>query len=208
MPGSVSEPLRASRIWPKSVRSAGRNGAGESAVRDSADGTRSTFSTSCPCSSRSRTTARPAFPLPPVTAILAIGGSCPRGTRHASVSERTSFSAEHTMTALAELPILASSLDALVRGRGIVRVRAGLTAVVIVVLAAAGAGSQAAATSTTHHAATPAALGPDATPREVRARFEQLLGQHALLAVRQARSEVAMAPDLKTVVDSSLAANA
>ena len=46
---------------------------------------------------------------------------------------------------------------------------------------------------------TPAALGPDATPREVRARFEQLLGQHALLAVRQARSEVAMAPDLKTV---------
>jgi hypothetical protein len=121
------------------------------------------------------------------------------------------------MTALAELPILASSLDALVRGRGIVRVRAGLTAVVIVVLAAAagctsggdaGAGSQAAATSTTHHAATPAALGPDATPREVRARFEQLLGQHALLAVRQARSEVAMQPDLRKVVDASLAANA
>ena len=99
------------------------------------------------------------------------------------------------------------------------RVRTGLTALATVVLAAAvgctsggngGARSAAAvATSTTaHHTTTPAALGPDATPREVRARFEQLLGQHALLAVRQGRSEVAMAPDLKKVVDTSLAANA
>ena len=96
------------------------------------------------------------------------------------------------------------------------RVRVGLTALLTAVVATAvgctsggdgGSRSQAAATSTTHHT-TPAALGPDATPREVRARFEQLLGQHALLAVRQARSEVAMAPDLKTVVDTSLAANA
>ena len=92
------------------------------------------------------------------------------------------------------------------------RVRAGLTALATVVLAAAvgctsgedgGARSSAVATSTTvHHSMTPAALGPDATPREVRARFEQLLGQHALLAVRQARSEVAMAPDLKSVADA------
>ncbi|HKQ00143.1 MAG TPA: hypothetical protein VJ735_07405 [Actinomycetes bacterium] len=98
------------------------------------------------------------------------------------------------------------------------RVRAGLTALATVVLVAAvgctsggdgGARSSAAATSTTvHHTMTPAALGPDATPREVRARFEQLLGQHALLAVRQARSEVAMAPDLRTAVDRSMAANA
>ena len=98
------------------------------------------------------------------------------------------------------------------------RVRVGLTALATVVVVAAvgctsgksaGAGSSAAATSTTmHHTATPAALGPDATPREVRARFEQLLGQHALLAVRQGRSEVAMAPDLTKVVDGSLAANA
>ena len=96
------------------------------------------------------------------------------------------------------------------------RVRVGLTALVAAVLVTAvgctsggdgGSRSQAAATSTTHHT-TPAALGPDATPREVRARFEQLLGQHALLAVRQARSEVAMAPELKKVVDTSLAANA
>jgi hypothetical protein len=99
-----------------------------------------------------------------------------------------------------------------------VRVRVSLTALATVVVVAAvgctsgkgaGAGSSAAATSTTmHHTATPAALGPDATPREVRARFEQLLGQHALLAVRQGRSEVAMAPALKSEVDGSLAANA
>ena len=90
------------------------------------------------------------------------------------------------MSELAELPILAFSLDAMVLGRGIVRVRAGLTALATVVVVAAvgctsgndgGAASQAAATSTTvHHTTTPAALGPDATPREVRARFEQLLG--------------------------------
>ncbi|HEV3497378.1 MAG TPA: hypothetical protein VHA34_13615 [Actinomycetes bacterium] len=42
----------------------------------------------------------------------------------------------------------------------------------------------------------------------MRARFEQLLGQHALLAMRQARSEVAKTPDLKRVLDTSLAANA
>ena len=96
------------------------------------------------------------------------------------------------------------------------RVRAGLTALVTVVLAAAvgctsggerNAGTSAAATATTHHA-TVSVLAADATPREVRARFEQLLGQHALLAVRLGRSEVAMASDLQKVVEASLAANA
>jgi hypothetical protein len=121
------------------------------------------------------------------------------------------------MSELAELPILAFSLDAMVLGRGIVRVRAGLTALATVVVVAGvgctsgndgGAASQAAATSTTvHHTTTPAALGPDATPREVRARFEQLLGQHALLAMRLARSEVDRTPDLQQVVQSSQAAN-
>ena len=48
----------------------------------------------------------------------------------------------------------------------------------------------------------------DASPRVVRARFEQLLGQHALLAVRLGRSEVAMAPELQKVAETSLAANA
>ena len=97
------------------------------------------------------------------------------------------------------------------------RVRAGLTTLATVVLVAAvgctsagerGARPSAAATATTTHHATASILATDASPREVRARFEQLLGQHALLAVRQARSEVAMAPELKKVVDASLAANA
>jgi len=43
----------------------------------------------------------------------------------------------------------------------------------------------------------PATLAADASPREVRARFEQLLGQQALLAVRLARSEVAMTPEVE-----------
>jgi hypothetical protein len=99
-----------------------------------------------------------------------------------------------------------------------VRVRAGLTALAAVALVAtAGCTSKegdnarpaAAATATTaHHATAPAALTADASPREVRARYEQLLGQHALLAVRLGRSEVAMAPELQKVVEASLATNA
>ena len=98
------------------------------------------------------------------------------------------------------------------------RVRAGLTALATVAaVAAAGctasggndAPTPAAATATTahHHTTTPTALAPDATPREVRGRFEQLLGQHALLAMRLARSEVDRTPDLQQVVQSSQAAN-
>ncbi|HET6814913.1 MAG TPA: hypothetical protein VFJ69_13065 [Actinomycetota bacterium] len=98
------------------------------------------------------------------------------------------------------------------------RVRAGLTALATVAaVAAAGctanggndAPTPAAATATTahHHTSTPTALAPDATPREVRGRFEQLLGQHALLAMRLARSEVDRTPDLQQVIQSSLAAN-
>jgi hypothetical protein len=117
----------------------------------------------------------------------------------------------------AELHILACSLDAH-HGRGIVRVRIGLTCLVTVMLAAAvgctssGDGARpaaAVATSTTIHQHTaPAALAPDASPREVRARYEQLLGQHALLAVRLARSEAAKSPERQKVIQSSLAANA
>jgi hypothetical protein len=99
-----------------------------------------------------------------------------------------------------------------------VRVRAGLTALATVaVVAAAGCTSSggndspapAAATTTTtaHQHTTLTALAADASPREVRGRFEQLLGQHALLAMRLARSEVANTPDLQQVVQSSLAAN-
>ena len=57
----------------------------------------------------------------------------------------------------------------------------------------ADARAPAAATATTvhHMTTTQTDLAADASPREVRARFEQLLGQHALLAVRLGRSEVA-----------------
>jgi hypothetical protein len=120
------------------------------------------------------------------------------------------------MSKHAELPILACSLDAHL-GRGIVRVRIGLTGLVTMMLAAVVVGctpngdgarpAAAVATSTTiHQHSAPAALGPDASPREVRARFEQLLGQHALLAVRLTRA--ARSPDLEKVVQGSLAANA
>jgi hypothetical protein len=98
-----------------------------------------------------------------------------------------------------------------------VRVRAGLTGLVALVLATAvgctsdgdgGDRPAATATTTAHHAAAPPALAADATPREVRAHYEQLLGQHALLAVRLARSEVASDAALQKVVEGSLAANA
>jgi hypothetical protein len=99
-----------------------------------------------------------------------------------------------------------------------VRVRAGLTLLVAVVVATAvgctsGGGDDArapaAATATTAHhmTTTQADLVADASPREVRARFEQLLGQHALLAMRLARSEADKDPDLQKVVQSSLDAN-
>jgi hypothetical protein len=97
-----------------------------------------------------------------------------------------------------------------------VRVRVGLVGLVVVLAGAAGctsgkqgsAGAAAATSTTVHqHAATAAPLAPDASPREVRARFEQLLGQHALLAVRLARSEADKAPELQQVAQGSLAAN-
>ena len=98
------------------------------------------------------------------------------------------------------------------------RVRAGLTALATVAaVAAAGCTSSggndapapaaATATTTAHQHTTPTALAPDASPREVRGRFEQLLGQHALLAMRLARSEADKDPDLQQVVQSSLDAN-
>jgi hypothetical protein len=99
-----------------------------------------------------------------------------------------------------------------------VRVRAGLTALVTVVLATAvactssgqGDGSRssgAATTTTVHHVASSGVLAPDASPKQVRARFEQLLGQHALLAVRLARGEVAKASDFTQAAETSMEAN-
>ena len=52
-----------------------------------------------------------------------------------------------------------------------------------------------------------AATAAQASPRQVRAQFEQLLGLHALLAVRQMRTVVAAAPDLQRATEASLQAN-
>src|SRR4029453_8875711 len=83
--------------------------------------------------------------------------------------------------------------------RGIVRSRTGLVALVIFVLAAAVActsdtasrsSSPASPTTAAHHATdttgTPAAT--TASPKELGAQFEQLLGQHALLPMRRDRN--------------------
>jgi hypothetical protein len=52
-----------------------------------------------------------------------------------------------------------------------------------------------------------AVIAAPTSPRQVRAGFEQLLGLHALLAVRQMRSLVATAPALGQVAGVALQAN-
>jgi hypothetical protein len=52
-----------------------------------------------------------------------------------------------------------------------------------------------------------AATTAQASPRQVRAQFEQLLGLHALLAVRQMRNVVTAAPELQRATEASLQAN-
>ena len=52
-----------------------------------------------------------------------------------------------------------------------------------------------------------AASAAQASPRQVRAQFEQLLGLHALLAVRQMRSLVTPVPELQRAAEASLQAN-
>jgi hypothetical protein len=95
----------------------------------------------------------------------------------------------------------------------IVRSRTGLTALVTLLLAAAVAcapattsssGSSAAPPTTGHHAmklAPATVAGP--SPKQSRAQFEQLLGLHTLLAVRQMRAVVAATPELQRVADAS-----
>ena len=97
------------------------------------------------------------------------------------------------------------------------RCRTGLTALVAFVLAAAVAcgpgtashpGSSTAPPAAAHHAMRlTAATAAPASPKQVRAQFEQLLGLHALLAVRQMRSVVAAAPELGQAAGVSLQAN-
>jgi hypothetical protein len=99
---------------------------------------------------------------------------------------------------------------------GIVRSRTGLIALIsFVLVAAVGCGPATADRSDlsappreiNHHAMRLAAVAATASPRQVRAGFEQLLGLHALLAVRQMRSVVAAAPDLGQVAGVSLQQN-
>ena len=97
------------------------------------------------------------------------------------------------------------------------RSRTGLIALVAFVLAAAVAcgpgtagrsGPPAAPPPTDHHAVRlVAATATQASPRQLRAQFEQLLGLHALLAVRQMRSVVVAAPELQRAIEAALQAN-
>jgi hypothetical protein len=98
-----------------------------------------------------------------------------------------------------------------------VRVRIGPLALATVVLAATlGCATSPTGTSTSpasppvagHHATKLAAAAAASTsPQQRRAQFEQLLGLHALLAVRLMRAVVAAAPDLVPVVSASLQDN-
>jgi hypothetical protein len=98
-----------------------------------------------------------------------------------------------------------------------VRSRTGLIPLAAFVLVAAIAGAVATAGRPGSSAAPPpvgqqavrlaAASAAQASPRQVRAQFEQLLGLHALLAVRQMRAVVAAAPELQRATEASLQAN-
>jgi hypothetical protein len=98
------------------------------------------------------------------------------------------------------------------------RSRTGLVGLVILVLAATAAcdankptTGTPASTQAGHpadHMPTPTTLLPaDASPEQVRGQFEQLLGHHALLAVRVMRSVVAPAPELRKAAEGSLRDN-
>jgi hypothetical protein len=98
-----------------------------------------------------------------------------------------------------------------------VRSRTGLVALVIFVLvvgvactsgSASRSSSPASPTTAAHHATdTTGTAAAAASPKELGAQFEQLLGQHALLAMRLARSEVTNASDVRQVAEASLEAN-
>ena len=97
------------------------------------------------------------------------------------------------------------------------RSRTGLVALVTFVLAAAAAygpgtadrsGSSTPPAEVDHHVMRlAAATATTASPKQVRAGFEQLLGLHTLLAVRQMRSVVAAASDLGHAAGVSLQQN-
>jgi len=100
-----------------------------------------------------------------------------------------------------------------------VRSRTGLVALVIYLLAgvaactsgSAGRSSAPAAPTTTaaDHATHPsgAPVAANASPTPLRAQFEQLLGEHALLAMRLTRSQVSKTSDFEHVAEASLQQN-
>jgi hypothetical protein len=99
-----------------------------------------------------------------------------------------------------------------------VRVRAGLTILVASVLATAvacssgGADRSASPTSAppaSHHGAgQPVTTAPPkASPKQLRAKFEQLLGQHVFLAVRSMRSVVSSPAELQQAAGTSVQEN-
>jgi hypothetical protein len=99
-----------------------------------------------------------------------------------------------------------------------VRTRLGRPALVILVLAgvvactsdkASRSGSPSPPSGATHHQATPTtvATAANATPKQQRAQFEQLLGQHSLLAVRLTRSLASAPPEFRQAADASLRQN-
>jgi hypothetical protein len=98
-----------------------------------------------------------------------------------------------------------------------VRARSGLVALATFVLAVAVACASGTA-GPSRSSATPPAAGhhgirmaaataATASPRQLRAQFEQLLGRHTLLAVRQMRSVVAATPDFRRVAEAALQDN-
>ncbi len=97
------------------------------------------------------------------------------------------------------------------------RSRLGLISLVIVVMLAVVAcdshkpsrSASPASTQAGHPAGHTAATTVPAkmSPKQRRAQFEQLLGEHALLAVRVMRSEVGPAPELRQAADTALGDN-
>jgi hypothetical protein len=99
-----------------------------------------------------------------------------------------------------------------------VRIRLGRPALIILVLAgvvactsdkASRSGSPSPSSAATHHQATPTTLATagNADPKQQRAQFEQLLGQHSLLAVRLTRSLASAPPEFRQAADASLRQN-
>jgi hypothetical protein len=96
------------------------------------------------------------------------------------------------------------------------RTRTGLVVLLTLVLAAAAActagkggrsGSAGSTPAPGHPATTAAAPAAKASPQDRRSQFEQLLGQHAILAVRLTRGVVSGEPELQQAVTASLRQN-